>query len=78
MLQARKEEKVALGLYFEIHIFVLAFILRTLCHFALQVNVSQRLIRHRCLFSDALVRYSQRCGCDMGTMSLERRLRILS
>lgn len=35
--------------YFEICIFVLLYILTALHHLALQVNVSQRRIRRRCL-----------------------------
>lgn len=44
-------------------------------HLALPGSVSQRLIRHRCQFSDALVRYSRGCEYDTGQVSLERTLR---
>lgn len=43
-------------------------------HSALQVSVSQRLIRHRWRSSDALVRYSRGHEYDTGRVSLERAL----
>lgn len=74
-MRSCKQEKNRRWLWslFQICIFVLVFILRTLYHLALQLHVSQGLARHRCMFSDALVRYSQGYGYRMGRMRLETR-----
>lgn len=57
---------MALVPLFEICIFELVFTLRTLCHLALEVNVSQRLIRQRCLVPGAFGGYGRGCGYDTG------------